>query len=85
MSGSAHPCRWRVLVVVYGILVMGYFLRHVVSAVNGHHLGELPIISFVLKDVGELEGGVFAAGVALAMRFLRDLLDNEINMGRRTI
>ncbi len=60
------------LIVGNGILVIGYFLRHVVSAVNGHHLGELPIISFVFKDVGELEGGVFAACVALVMRLLRD-------------
>ena len=58
-----------------------YFLRHVVSTVNGHHLGELPVISFVLKDIGELEGVVFAAGVALAMRLLRDILDNEIRHG----
>jgi hypothetical protein len=57
LGGSTHPCRWRDLVVVDGILVMGYFLRHVVSTVNIHHLGELPIISFVLKDVGELEDG----------------------------
>ncbi len=78
MGGSAHPCRWRDLVVVYGILVMGYFLRHVVFTVNGHHLGELTIISFVLKDVGELESRIFAAGVALAMRLLRDILNNEI-------
>ncbi len=81
LGGSGHPCRWHDLIVDNGILVMGYFLRHVVSAVNGHHLGELSIISFVFKDVGELEGGVFAARVALAMRLLRDRLDNELRHG----
>ena len=82
MGVSAHPCQWRDLVVVNGILVMGYFSRHVVVAVNYHQLGELPIISFVLKDVGKLEGGFFAAGVALMMRLLRDLLAHEIRHGK---
>jgi hypothetical protein len=48
---------------------------------NSHYIGEMPIISSVLKDVGDLEGGVFATGIALAMRLLRDLLDNEIRHG----
>ena len=78
LCGSAHPCQWRDLVVVNVILMMGCFLRHVVSAINGHNLRELPIISFVLKDAGEVEGWVFAAGVDLEMSLLRDLLDNEI-------
>jgi hypothetical protein len=78
LGGRVHPCWWHDLVIVSVIFTLGCFLRHAISTVNGHHLGELPIISFFLEDVREIEDWIFAADVALTMRLLRDILDIEI-------
>ncbi len=46
-----------------------------------HHLGQPPIIYVVFDYLGELESRIFTPSVALAVRLLRDILDDDVRHG----
>ena len=56
-------------------------MAHIISAVYGNHLGEPPIFCLVFDYLGGLESIIFTPSVALAVRLLRDLLDDDVGHG----